>query len=346
MGGFYMDKKKVMGFFGFIIVFILQNSYADHPTIGFSSEIAGPITTVSATTLPKGYWSIATRVEYVWFDVFSDSEFENFAEEGEEVHSTDYLLSPFLGVGYGVTDDLTLSLRIPYVLRNNIREGHIEGGVAEVHTHGDSEGLGDLTFFSQYRVLNKENSILEAALLFGFKFPAGTTDENDDDNERFESEHQPGSGSWDPLIGLAVTKRLGHISFDTNLLYIIVTEGTQSTDLGDLLNYNISVSYRLSGKTGHHLQQAVIHHDHTSHIQLVWDIILEANGEWRQKQEFDGTEDENSGSNLIYISPGIRVSMNNRWSGFLSIGFPIFQDLDGTQHETDLRVIFGAGIGF
>jgi hypothetical protein len=30
---------------------------------------------------------------------------------------------------------------------------------------------------------------------------------------------QPGSGSWDPLLGLTVSKRLGRKSLDANVLY-------------------------------------------------------------------------------------------------------------------------------
>lgn len=342
-----MNKKPIMGLLGSLILFIPGNAYADHPTIGFGSEIAGPVTTISATSLPKGRWSIGLRTEYVKFDAFSDAELENFAQQGEEIHSTDYLLSPFLGASYGLTDDFTLGLQIPYILRNDIREGHLEDSIPEVHKHRDSKGIGDITLLGQYRFLNKKRGNFEVALLSGFKFPTGTTHAKDNDGGRFETEHQPGSGSWDLLIGIAVSKRLGRASLDTNLLYTFVTEGAQNTDLGNLLNYNVAVSYRLGGETNHHhSHESAMHHDHALHTHLAWNLILEINGEWRQKQKVGGIKDKNSGGSLVYISPGVRLTVGDHWSSSISIGLPVFQDLNGKQYEADLRIILAVGKGF
>lgn len=338
---------RTTGFLLFLILFIPVNTYADHPTIGFGSEVSGPVTTISATTLPEGRWSIGLRTEYVKFDAFSDVELENFAQQGEEIHSIDYLLSTFLGVNYGFSDDLTLGLKIPFVRRNDIREGHLEDSTPEVHKHGNSKGIGDLTLLGQYRFLNKERSNFEVALLSGLKFPTGTTHAEDNAGRRFETEHQPGSGSRDPLIGIAVSKRLGYVSLDTNLLYTFVTEGGQNTDLGDLLNYNVGISYRLGGKVNpQHSQESATHHDHALHTHFAWDLIFEINGELRQKQKVGGNKDKNSGGSLVYLSPGVRLSVGDRWSSSISVGLPVIQELNGKQHETDLRGIFAVGMGF
>ena len=65
----------------------------------------------------------------------------------------------------------------------------------------------------------------------------------------FEAEFQPGSGSWDFLLGGAFTQRFGAWSFDANVLGIIAGRGTQDTNLGSRLLYNAAVSYRLVGYT-------------------------------------------------------------------------------------------------
>ena len=41
------------------------------------------------------------------------------------------------------------------------------------------------------------------ALLAGIKVPTGSTHETDLSGARLETKHQPGTGSWDPLFGLA-----------------------------------------------------------------------------------------------------------------------------------------------
>lgn len=45
--------------------------------------------------------------------------------QGTQVHRVNYLLTSSLGTGYGFTDDLTIGLRLPYVLRTDIRESSL-----------------------------------------------------------------------------------------------------------------------------------------------------------------------------------------------------------------------------
>ena len=55
--------------------------------------------------------------------------------------------------------------------------------------------------------------------------------------------------------------------------------------------------------------------------------------------------DANSGGNVVYLSPGLRLSYE-RWSGFASLGVPIVNDLNGVQAEPDWRVLTGVAINF
>jgi len=238
------------------------------PTIGFGTGVSGPAVTIPATTLPRGRGAVALRVEYVDFRDFSDAELERFAAQGIGAHSVDYLLTPSLGVGYGITDDFTIGLRLPYVLRTDIREGHDEDGEVAVDAHGNSDGVGDLTVLGQYRFLNSQPNELECAILVGVKVPTGVTGATDRNGELLEVEHQPGSGSWDPLLGMAASKRFGAISFDANLLYTFATNGARATNLGDRLHYNLAASYRLGKEDSHNHS-----HEHAEHQHLAWDDL-------------------------------------------------------------------------
>lgn len=318
-------------------------AWADHPSIGFGPGGAGPIVTVAADTLPAGRATLGLRVEHGRFDAFSDGELERLAAQDKEVHSVDSLTSLFLGAGYGVTDRLTLGAHIPYVWRTDIREGHQEDGAPEVHVHGDSEGLGDLTVLAQYRFAGAAESPWRASALLGVKTPTGRTDVKDDGGERFEAEHQPGSGSWDPLFGLAARWQRESLSLDASGLYTWVTEGAQDTDLGDLLAYNLALSYRLEKTVHAHAEGA---HAGGTHVPLTWDLVLEANGESRRKQQVDGTEDPSSGGHTVFLSPGVRLTVAEAYAAFLSWGFPVVQNLNGEQHDTEWRLIGGASASF
>jgi hypothetical protein len=315
---------------------------AHHPTVGLGVGVAGPIVTVSAVPLEKGQLAFDLRQELVRFNEFSDAELIRFAEQEREVHSMGWHLSTSLGVAYGVADDLTVGLHLPYIYRQGIREAHHEEGAGvapEVEDHGAPNGIGDLTLFGQYRFLHRPGSGLHAALLLGLKAPTGVDDRRTTEGVRFETEHQPGSGSWDPMLGLAVTRQMNRMSIDANLLYTLVTEGAQETDLGDAFLYNLALSWRLP-EPGH------AHESGAPHSHLALDLVLEANGESRAKQKIDGAKDPNSGGNLLYLSPGLRITAGGGLSAALSVGIPVWKDLNGEQSEPEYRTLLSVAAAF
>jgi hypothetical protein len=343
-------------------------AFAHHPSGAGSTGEAGPIVTVPATTLEQGHSAAAVVFEYLKFDALSDAQ---LTVPGHP-HSLDAILVPSLIYSYGVTDDLTLSLRLPFVRRTDIREGHVHGGVPEVDQLGDSAGFGDLSLFGQYRFFKDRATQTELAFLAGLKLPTGDTSVNTaDGSERFETEFQPGSGAWEGSFGLAVTRRFGAWSLDANVLYTVAGEGAQQTDLGDRFQYNAALSYRLTGHPGgllgpmragalpepryHGGPKAHAHdhehdHDHADGPHAAakgpaLDLVLELNGEWHARETIAGVTDPNSGGNVVFLSPGLRLSYD-RWSGFVSVGVPVVNELNGIQAEPDWRVLTGVAVGF
>jgi len=320
-----MLKRSGLALVGFLILFITSNASAHHPTGGAGLGKTGPLRTISASPLEPGMWALALQTEYIDLDAYSDDELMDIAESGSDVHSIDSIHHTIFSMGYGLTSDLTVSLKVPYDVLNNIRESHSDEP-DEVHVHGDSEGIGDLTVFGQYRFMKLKDPDVESSLVLGLRMPTGRQSERDIEDERFEAEFQPGSGAWVPIAGIAATKRFKALSVDADVLYTFSTEGAQDTDLGDLFNYDLAVSYTALNKP------------------VVLDLIIEANGEWKEKQEIDGDKDENSGGTVIYLSPGMRLSWGKNWSAYLSAGFPVHQDLNGDQNETDMRYLFGLSL--
>ncbi len=80
--------------------------------------------------------------------------------------------------------------------------------------------------------------------------------------------------------------------------------------------------------------------------KIFCDLIIEVNGEWKQKQKINGAKDKNSGGTAVFLSPGLRLSMNDRWTAYLSMGVPVIQDLNGIQTDTSVRTITGISISF
>jgi glutaredoxin len=310
----------------FVVLSVLECE-ASHGVISSSPAHAGPITAISGSTLTKSTWSFSLQYQYIDFDEFSNRELVKYAEKGEDVHSVDSLSATTLNVAYGITDRFMVEIQVPYIRRNNVKESHHEEP-EEVHLHGDAKGIGDLTVLGHYRLTAVSSAGFDSSVLVGLKVPTGRTSDRDDDGQKFEAEFQPGSGSWDPMVGVAITKRLGHLSIDSNVMYTVVTEGTQDTDLGDAFTYNLSASYRAIAKP------------------LSLDLILELNGIWRDKQKTDGKKDDNSGGSLLLISPGIRLCWKDRFMAYVSVGFPVVDNPNGIQNDTKVRVLSGISMTF
>jgi hypothetical protein len=319
---------------------------ADHGSVGFGLGTAGPIITNSAIPLPADQTLVGIASQYIKNRQFTDGELVEFNEavegQGRDVHSTESLVTASLIAAYGVTDDLTLGLRFPYVWRNNIREvaHHAEEGgaepeePAEIQNLGDPDGIGDITVFGQWRFFHTDDNLTNLALLAQVKAPTGrtnrVTEPNDEgETEVFETHFQPGSGSWDAGLGLAFTQGFGSFSFDSNVLYNLVTQGAQGVGNGDSFSYNFALSWSPGGTLGGGLQAE-------SNFNPVT-LIVELNGEWRDFVTQNGVIDPEEGGHTVFISPGARFSAGQNWNFALSFGVPIVTDLNGFQEEPDYR---------
>jgi hypothetical protein len=331
---------------------------AHHPGIGGIGG-AGGIFTIGAGTLDQGQFAFSLFVDYLRLKQLSDPTL--LANIGNDVHGLQSVESRSLAFAYGITNDLTVSVRLPWVHRTGILEGVQEDPAdpATVRDRGNTSGFGDVTVLGQYRFLNNQASGTQAAVLFGFKAPTGTTNLVDPFGEIFEAEFQPGSGSWDGLFGAAFSQRLTPaLSFHANILAIATGTGTQDTNLGNRFLYNGALAYRLFGETAsephsHDPRNALAHagHDHTRmvtkapvmtapHGHVALDALLEINGEWHDKQRTFGIADPNSGGNTIFISPGLRLTIEN-WSGYVLVGIPVVNDYNGIQATPTWRVLTG-----
>jgi len=333
-----------------ILALCSTTAVADHPTLGLQQDAAGPVTTLTAIPLPAGVGVMGFESQYISNNAISDHDLAHFAEDGEQVHSVDSVDNLSLNAAYGVSDNLTLGLNLPWVSRRDIREGHhhhedaehhdvpVEG---EIERLGESSGLGDLTVYGQYRFLGANTSDLSASFLFGVKLPTGRTDVTTAEGDRFETDHQPGSGSLDLLSGIAVSRQWSNLSLDGNILYSFAGNGTQDSNLGDVFNYNIALSRRFghSARSGHGSA-----HTHAAGRHSSWDAALELNGEWRDRVRSAGQVQEHTGGNVVYLASSVRYNGGKNWSAYASLGVPVIENLNGIQSDPKYRFFIGVSM--
>jgi len=319
-----------------------NTAVADHGSLGFGLGTASPIITGTGITLPKGTWAVGERMQFINYDTASDAKLTDLAtanpdgDPRNDVHSVSSLMNPSLFAAYGVTDRLTIGVMLPYQLRSNVRSPD-EGDPTIVNKLGNSSGIGDTTIFAEQNVYRSADNLRYLSLIAGVKTPTGANNVKSSLGAPFEPHHQPGSGSWDPMFGMAFTQGIGRFSFDTSHMYMISTAGTRdtvghSTVQGNVFNYNVALSYALGGSQ---VRSGLFSSSNESRFTFV----TEFNGERREHQRAGGQSDPNSASNVVYISPGIRYAGGRNWNFGVSIGTPIVHDMKGYQDPPNYRII-------
>lgn len=309
--------------------------------------LAGPIITIPAYTIPKGQTSLGLGLGYQNSGRLSADQITKIKKSGNHADDNYGSLIPSLSINHGFTDRFAASINMPFIINWDYREVHDEG----LEELGDSIGFGDITLISQYQALSTDS--FQAALIGGIKLPTGPSNIKGNTGERFEALNQPGTGSFDPLFGLALSKQFGRFGLDSNFLYRLSTQGSQDTVVGDIANYNIAISYAINhdhdDSQFSHKHEEVnkktflqkIFPEHIGSNHLTWDLILEMNSTWEERPEISEVKDINHGGTILVISPGLRMTMNDSWVYNLSLGFPVLEDLNGEQGGSDLQLFFG-----
>ena len=334
------------------VALISAPAFADH--VGPSGVGAGGgLSVFGPDTLDGGHWAAGLRVVYTRPEQRSDAELAALAGQHIHAHNTDYNLNAVAGIAYGLNHHLTISAELPYVRRDDLREGtHAHsGGVAVngVEELGSVSGIGDLSLLVKYRFTEGERTGF--ALIAGIKVPTGSTRKRSIDGERLETEHQPGSGSWDPILGATAGTRFGPVQLTASGLYQISTEGPQHTRLGNRLQGGIALSHKFDPKAHEHSDTRDHHHgdeldEHAEAHHSSWDAFVELAGEWEGRQKIDGAIEEASGGKWIYVAPGARYVAASGWSVGAALALPVWQEIRASHPDNRYRLMLALGRAF
>ena len=338
---------------GTAVVALSSPALADH--MGPSGVGGGGgLTVIGPDTLDEGHAAVGFHLTYTRPDGRSDQELEALAAQHIHAHNTDYNLNASVGAAYGITHELTVSAELPYVRRDHLREGeqsHIGGQtINEVVQLGDVAGLGDLSLLAKYRLTHLEDAGF--ALIAGIKVPTGSTHKRDLEGVRLETEHQPGTGSWDPIIGAVGGSKIGPLQVNVSALYQFSGKGAQHTRLGDRAQAGIALSHRF-GPPEHHHDEAEEHdHDHgdhehaAPHVHQTLDAFVELTGEWEGRQIVEGEIEQGSGGKSVWLTPGARFNSASGFSFAAAVGVPVWQRIRASHPNNDYRFTLSVGHGF
>jgi len=331
--------------FGAALALFAAPAIADHmgPS-GFGS--GGGINVFSPDTLDGGHWAVGLHVAYTRPEQRSDAELEGLADGRIDAHNTDYNLNASVGVAYGVSHHLTVSAELPYVRRDRLREGVAGEGIEHA---GTVSGIGDMNLLAKYRLTEGEG--VGFALIGGIKLPTGSTHRRSADGERLETEHQPGSGSWDPIVGASASLPGHAVQLTASALYQLSTRGAQDTRLGNRLQAGIALSHRFGAAQAehHHDDEEGAHHHHDEGAEPrhdSWDGFVELAGEWEGRQRIGGEVEQASGGKWAWVAPGVRFNSASGWSAAAAFELPVWQRIRASHPDNRYRLTLSLGRAF
>jgi hypothetical protein len=345
-------KKMLCAPVAALLAFPATPALADHMgASGFGS--GGGVTVFSPDTLDGGHWAAGLRLSYTRPERRPDADLAALAARHIHAHNTDYNLNASVGLAYGVSHHLTVSAELPYVHRHDLREGahaHVgESAVSGVEQLGTVAGIGDLNLLAKYRL--SEGEAAGFALIGGIKLPTGSTHKRAPDGERLETEHQPGSGSWDPIVGASASTRMGSIRLTASGLYQFSTKGAQHTRLGNRFQGGIALSHRFGPAPHVHAPSHNHHHgdeldEHHEHAHSSWDGFVELGGEWEARQKIGGQIEEASGGKWAWVAPGFRFNSASGWSAAAALAIPVWQRIRASHPDNRYRLTLSLGRAF
>jgi hypothetical protein len=300
----------------------------------------GGMTVFAPATLDEGHGSAWLRLFFTQPDRRSDSLLEALAGEGVDAHNTRYDLNGAAGAAFGITHRLTVSAELPYLRHDSIRVAEAGDGVERL---GSVAGIGDLSLLAKYRLTPGEAGGL--AIIGGIKAPTGSTNKRDRFGDRLETEHQPGTGSWDPIFGASAGAKAGQVNVAASAVYQLAGRGAQHTRLGDRLQAGIALSHHFGPSEDEEHHHHVHEHEPHEHASS-WDAFVELAGEWEGRQRIGGEVEQDSGGKWAWVAPGVSFNAASGWSASVAIAVPVWQRIRPSHTDNAYRVMISVGHGF
>lgn len=231
-----------------------------------------------------------------------------------------------LEVNYGINRRLSVAAMATY-MGQEIGSRKIDGGRQVDYIWG----FGDMVLMAKYRLMNPLAwSGWGVAAGIGPKLPTGSYRHTGSGGEQFGMDIQPGTGSFDGISWLSVSK---------NHLFI------------SNLNLRSGITYRYAGKNNSY--QGVRVYDFGNEIQastglsysfyagVNWDVFGFTRYRYQGTDMLDGNPVETIGGEWLFASPGIGAAVTQNLSFLLLADIPLYHNLKGPQLTSSFRISGG-----
>ena len=229
-----------------------------------------------------------------------------------------------LTLDYGLTSDWGVTLTLPWISRSHTTIA--EGDTALSSSRSSS--VGDVRVLARYTGLSDGQ---DWGLQFGLKLPTGDShgvnfDAGPQQGEMLDRGLQPGTGSTDLLVGAF---KFGAVN--------------ETTDwFGQaLLQIPLVADRAFKPGAGANLTAGVRYRGFETVVPQ-----LQFNSRIERRERGSEADTPNSGSTLVYFSPGATFNVSQRTSVYLFGQLPVYQRVNGYQLEPRWSVSAGVHAAF
>ena len=222
----------------------------------------------------------------------------------QENNGCEDIIAP--NVIYGIRKDLSVFFYVPFTPRSRSGASH-------------SSGFEDIFLQLEYGYFlkNRLDYTLEATIVGNVQFPTGSSSKRP----------QTGAGSFSYFLGTT----FAYLSANW---YAFVSPGINLTTTHHGTKFGNSYLYQWG--FARYIKQL-------SPRGWIFDLMIEFDGTYTEKDKIDRVTDPNSGRNVIFITPSIWLS-SKRWILQFGVGYPFVQSLNGHQDKIKYAIDYNLGI--
>ena len=237
--------------------------------------------------------------------------------------------SILLNGGYAISDQISFDALFTWVNQTRIISQFGNENLSE------TSGIGDAVLLAKYAISDILGSNTVLNLGIGTKVPLGKSDLTTEEGFQLTADLQPGSGAWDALAWLSVSKRL---------------------DFRPAATVSGSFTYRATGANNSYLNNSAIYEfgnvlqtnigysDQFILFNSIFNPGLILKYRKALSDQIDISEVPNTGGEWFFIRPELSAQITPSISLNSRIEIPVYSYVDGTQLTPTLR--FTAGMTF
>ena len=207
--------------------------------------------------------------------------------------------------------------------------------ISRDHTHDtllESESwqfteVADIRVTGRYLLREPQPGVANTGVKFGLKLPTGNFDVVNEEGEEAERSLQPGTGTTDLLLGAFYTHpfRNDRTSGFVEMLWQTPTAEREHYKPGQRFTTDLGLRHTLNDRLR---------------------VSLQLNGVWRDREQGEAANPNDSGGTFVYLSPGLNYSLAGNLEVYGFFQQPLYQRVNGVQLTADWSAAIGMVFSF